>query len=105
MNSRERVKKILDHKTADRMPIDLGSMRSSGISTIAYNKLLSKLGFEVNLPRMYDFIQQLAFPHPEVMEHFHIDAIDAGQGFLSDADDWRTWTLNDGSKCSDTKIS
>ncbi|MCG9479430.1 MAG: methyltransferase [Actinomycetia bacterium] len=99
MNSRERVKKILNHKTADRMPIDLGSMRSSGISTIAYNKLLGKLGFKGKLPRMYDFIQQLSFPHPEVMEHFHIDAIDAGQGFLNDEDDWRTWTLNDGSKC------
>jgi len=99
MNSRQRIRAILEHKTADRIPIDLGSMRSSGISTIAYNKLLKELGKESGQAKMYDFIQQLAFPQCDIMKHFHIDAIDAGQGFLLSEHDWRTWTLNDGSKC------
>ncbi len=100
MNSRERIRRVLAHKEPDRVPIDLGSMRSSGIATIAYNNLRKKLSLDKNkLARMYDFIQQLAYPEKEVMDMFHIDAIDAGQWFLKSDDDWREWTLNDGSKC------
>ncbi|MBN2073465.1 MAG: methyltransferase [Actinobacteria bacterium] len=100
MNSRERVRRILDHKTADRIPIDLGSMRSSGISTIAYNNLKKKLGIEnASQSRMYDFIQQLAFPDEQIMKLFNVDVIDAGQGFLKLEEDWKDWTLNDGSGC------
>ena len=100
MNSRERVKKVLEHGIPDRIPLDLGSMRSSGIAAIAYNNLRKKLNLNKGkLPEMYDFVQQLAFPEPEIMSKFHIDAIDAGQGFLNSKDDWREWELNDGSKC------
>jgi len=100
MNSRERVRKVLEHGIPDRIPLDLGSMRSSGIATIAYNNLRNKLNLDKEkLPEMYDFVQQLAFPEPEIMSKFYIDVIDAGQGFLNSKDDWREWELNDGSKC------
>jgi uroporphyrinogen decarboxylase len=99
MNSRERVRMAIDHREADRVPIDLGGMRSTGIAAIAYNKLRKKLNINSSLPRMYDFLQQLSFPEKEVMDMFHIDAIDAGQGFLKDSSKWRKWTLNDGSEC------
>jgi len=39
MKSRERVKLAINHKQADRIPIDSGAMRSTGIATIAYNNL------------------------------------------------------------------
>ena len=99
MNSRERIRIALAHKEADRVPIDFGAMRSTGISTIAYNKLRAELGIKKGLPKMYDFIQQLAYPEKEIREIFHIDAIDAGQAFLIDDNDWREWILNDGSRC------
>jgi len=100
MDSRERVRLAVNHETPDRVPIDLGSMRSSGISAIAYNNLREKLNLDKKeLPKMYDFIQQLAYPDKEVMELFHIDTIDAGQAFLQNKDEWREWELNDGSKC------
>jgi uroporphyrinogen decarboxylase len=99
MNSRERIRMALAHKEADRIPIDFGAMRSTGISTIAYNKLRAELGMKKGLPKMYDFIQQLAYPEKEIREIFHIDAIDAGQAFLTDDNDWREWILNDGSRC------
>ncbi len=98
MNSRERIKKAINHQEADRVPIDLGGMRSSGIATIAYNKLRGKLNINSRLAKMYDFIQQLALPEKEIRDMFHIDAIDCAQAFLEE-DDWRKWTLNDGSKC------
>ena len=99
MISRERVQLALNHKEADRVPIDFGAMRATGISTIAYNKLRLRLGIKKGLPRMYDFIQQLAYPEEEIMNMFHIDIIDAGQAFLKDEENWKEWILNDGSKC------
>ncbi|MFQ5868045.1 MAG: uroporphyrinogen decarboxylase family protein [bacterium] len=89
----------INHREADRVPIDLGAMRSTGIATIGYNKLREKLGITKGLARMYDFVQQLAYPEKEIMDMFHIDAIDAGQAFLKSDDNWRKWTLGDNSKC------
>jgi len=59
MTSRERIKMAIEHKEPDRVPIDFGAMRSTGIATITYNKLRKKLGVNRGLARMYDFVQQL----------------------------------------------
>jgi len=99
MTSRERVKIAINHKEVDRVPIDLGAMRSTGIATIAYNELRKKLGITKGLVKMYDFVQQLAYPEKEIMDMFHIDTIDAGQAFLESDDNWREWILNNNSKC------
>lgn len=99
ITSRERVKIALEHREADRVPIDLGAMRSTGVATIAYNKLRRELGITKDLARMYDFIQQLAYPEEEVLQEFNVDVIDSGQAFLKDKKNWKEWTLNDGSKC------
>lgn len=99
MNSRERVLAAVNHKEADRLPIDFGAMRSTGIAAIAYNNLLKKSGKYNGEARMYDFQQQLAYPGEDIRNRFHIDAIDAGQAFLLRKEDWKNWTLNDGSNC------
>jgi uroporphyrinogen decarboxylase len=98
MNSRERIKLAIEHKESDKIPVDLGSMRSTGISTIAYNNLKKKLGINHDLSFMYDFIQQLAYPDEEIRNMFKIDVIDVGQGFLNNIK-WKKWNLNDGSPC------
>jgi uroporphyrinogen decarboxylase len=99
ITSRQRVRMALDHKEADRIPIDFGAMRSTGIATIAYNKLRKKLGINKGLARMYDITQALAYPEKEVRDRFHIDCIDPGQVFLKDESQWKEFTLNDGSRC------
>ncbi len=99
MTSRERVRLAINHKEADRVPIDFGGMRSTGIATIAYDRLKKKLGINKGQAKMYDFIQQLAFPEKEIRDMFHIDTIDAAQAFLKNDNDWRQWTLNNGTKC------
>jgi len=99
MTSRERIRMAINHKEADRVPIDFGAMRSTGIATIAYNKLREKMGIKKGLARMYDFVQQLAYPEKEIREAFHVDAIDVGQAFLKSDDYWREWVLNDESRC------
>ncbi len=99
MNSRDRVKLALNHEEADRVPIDLGSMRSSGISTIAYINLLDFLGKGNLVPKMYDFIQQLAYPHKEILDLFNIDVIDVGQAFLKNDSDWKPWQIDNFHSC------
>jgi uroporphyrinogen decarboxylase len=62
MNSRERVLSAIAHQQPDKVPVDLGSTPSSGISAIAYANLLKKLG-RTELPVwIYDVVQQLAQP-------------------------------------------
>ncbi len=99
MTPRERVRAVLDGKIPDRVPIDFGSQSASGVMTIAYNKLRAKLGINGNLAKQFRNVMQLAWVEKEIRDKFHIDVIDAGQNFLKLDDDWRQWTLNDGSKC------
>jgi hypothetical protein len=39
MTSRERVLRAINHQEPDRVPLDLGATRQSGISASAYHKL------------------------------------------------------------------
>ena len=43
MDSRQRIRSAIEHRVPDRVPIDLGAMRSTGIMAIAYNALKEKL--------------------------------------------------------------
>ncbi|MBT3271547.1 MAG: methyltransferase, partial [Spirochaetales bacterium] len=99
MTSRERVLAALDHKEADRVPIDFGAHRSSGISAIAYAKLKKSLGITADDIYVYDMVQQLAIVEPEILDYFDIDVIELGRGFLLDDDDWKEWVLPDGTPC------
>ena len=71
-------------------------MRSTGIMAIAYNRLRQHLGVTDGATYVYDLIQQLAQPEPWYLERFHVDAIDLGRAFFSEAD-CQPWTLPDGS--------
>ena len=99
MNSRERVMAAVNHQEPDRVPIDLGGHRSSGIMAIAYNKLKQYLGIESGDIYVYDLIQQLAIVEPEVLDRFDVDVVEMGRGFALQAEDWRDWVLPDGTPC------
>jgi uroporphyrinogen decarboxylase len=96
MTSRERVLASIAHKEPDRVPLDHGSMRSTGIMAIAYNRLKRHLGVEAGPTFMYDLIQQLAQPDDWYLERFHIDCVDVGRAFTC-AGKQKPWTLPDGS--------
>lgn len=66
------------HSQPDRIPIDWGAMRSTGITALAYGKLLRHLGIE-RKPRVYDLVQQLALPEVDILERFQVDAVDLGR--------------------------
>ncbi|MCF7943575.1 MAG: methyltransferase [Spirochaetia bacterium] len=98
MTGRERINLAVQHKETDRVPIDCGAIRSSGIAAQAYVALLKSLQIEEPV-RMFDFQQQLAYPGKKIRERFHIDAVNAGQGFLLNDADWKPWVLNNGDPC------
>ncbi len=97
MTSRERILAAIEHREPDRLPIDCGAMRSTGIQSIAYNRLKAHLGIAGGRTLMFDVIQQLAEPELWYLERFRIDAINAGRDFAPD--EWKPWTLPDGSEC------
>ena len=99
MTSRERVLAALNHVEPDRIPVDLGGHRSSGISAIAYHRLRKHLGLPEKVVRVYDMVQQLAIIDEDVLDLFGVDVIEMGRGFLLDDKDWKPWILPDGTPC------
>ena len=99
MTSRERVLAALNHIEPDRIPVDLGAHRSSGISAIAYHHLRKHLGLPDKTVRVYDMVQQLAIVDEDVLDLFGVDVIEMGRGFLLEDSDWKSWVLPDGTPC------
>ncbi len=97
MTSRERVLTTLAHKEPDRVPIDFGGMRSTGIMAIAYNRLKAHLGITGGETRVYDTMQQLALPEQPILDRFHVDVLDSLNMLGRWAEEWKDWTLPDGS--------
>lgn len=96
MTSRERVLAAIEHRTPDRVPVDLGATPSSGISAIAYGNLKRHLGIAGGHTRVYDVVQQLAQPEEALLDRFGIDAIDLGRTFNTADADWYDIRLPDG---------
>ena len=88
MKSRERILAAINHKEPDRVPIDMGSTPSSGISAIAYTNLKKHLRMDTGHTRIYDVVQQLAQPEDEILNHLGIDVVDVGRMFNERDDHW-----------------
>lgn len=73
MTRRERVRAAIRYEKVDRTPMDLGSMRSTGISAFSYPKLIEALGLPPRLPRVFDPMQMLALPDPDLLDALDID--------------------------------
>jgi uroporphyrinogen decarboxylase len=73
MLPRERVLAALNHEEPDRIPIDLGSTRVSGICLDAYASLLDALGLGRRELRVVDRKQGLAGPDEDVLEALGVD--------------------------------
>ncbi len=99
MTRRDRVLAALNHREPDKVAIDFGGHRSSGIAALAYPKLRRALALPPRPIRVYDPIQQLAILDDDVLDRFQVDTIELGRGFALDEKDWRDWPLPDGTPC------
>jgi len=97
MTSRQRVLASLNHQEPDRVPFDIGSTPSSGISAIAYTNLKKYIGMTGGHTRVYDVVQQVAQPEDEFINRFGIDVVDIGRAFNDKDEDWYDVQLADGS--------
>lgn len=93
MNHRERIVAAIRHQPVDRLPVDLGGMRSTGIMAVAYHQLKACLGFQKGETRVFDTGQQLAYVEAPIREAFGLHVVILDLGLLRG---WRDYTLPDG---------
>jgi len=96
MTSRERVLAAIAHKEPDKVPLDIGATPSSGISAIAYEKLIRHLELPGARTLVYDVVQQVAQPEDKVLDLFGADTLDVGRTFNDRPEDWYPVTLPTG---------
>lgn len=66
MNSRERVRAVLNHQIPDRVPNGLGGCETTGLHIISYDNLQRALGVEVRPPRVDTFMTNAVFEEPVI---------------------------------------
>ncbi len=90
MDPRERFVATLEHREPDRVPIDLGGM-VTGITTGASQTLKAHLGI-TDPDELADRVQQLAQPHPTILERLRVDS---RYLYLRASRDWQDIELPD----------
>jgi len=98
LNSRERVLAAINHQEPDRLPIDLGGTRQSGIAASTYHQLKQRLGIS-STTRVYDVYQMLAEVERSVMERFGADVVGLNRSEVAFGirnENWKAWQLFDG---------
>jgi uroporphyrinogen decarboxylase len=101
VNHRERVMAAIRHQEPDRIPVDLGGMRSTGIMALAYASLKQYLGVTAGDIYVFDTMQQLAFVEDPVRQTFGCDVVILDHGLLGG---WRDYVLPGGTRakvCAD----
>jgi len=100
VTSRERVLRAINHQETNRVPIDLGATRQSGICASAYYQLKKYLGIK-SPTRVIDLLQVLADIEQSILDHFGVDVTgvyrpEANPGLGIKKENWKSWTLFDG---------
>jgi uroporphyrinogen decarboxylase len=74
VTSRERVRKALNFEAPDRVPIDLGAMRASGIAASLYTRMKQRRGLTTPT-KVCDAMQILAEVEPAMLDALNIDVV------------------------------
>ena len=88
MTSKELILATIAHQQPERVPIDLGATPSSGISLVAYQRLIEYLGKNHLKSYVYDVIQEVVQPDMEILDAFHVDVLDIGRHFNTAPSYW-----------------
>jgi uroporphyrinogen decarboxylase len=73
MNGRDRTLAALEHREADRVPLDFGGTLVSGIHQIAYTRLRDYLGLPATPVKLFDQVQGLALIDEDMLERLQVD--------------------------------
>lgn len=101
MISRDRIVSSINHQEPDRVPIDLGASRVSGMHVSTVYKLRRYLGLDqTDRPvKVVEPVQMLGEIEPDLLDAIGADATGlfspiSSFGFLMD--NWKPWNLHDG---------
>ncbi len=95
MNPRQRITAAIGHRPVDRVPIDLGGTRQSGIAALAYDRLRRRLGIHPARPlRVFDTYQMLADIEQAVADRLGSDCVALNRravafGIVNES--WKPW--------------
>lgn len=101
MNSRERVRKAINHEEADRVPIDVGGTKVTSICIDAYVDLVKHLGLDLGLPKVYDQFGMSARMEEPVRKRLHSDVIqleNPSESWGLVNSDWKPWRTGVGNE-------
>ena len=101
MNSRQRVNLALQHKEADRVPLDLGGTTVSGMHVSTVYRLRQALGLDTpGTPvKVIEPFQMLGEIKPDLITALGIDVVmlaGSGTAFGFKLEGWKEWTSFDG---------
>ena len=74
MTPRERVSRAVNHQVPDRVPIDLGGMKASGIAVTAYDRVKRMLGIP-GPTKVLDPRFMIAVVEDAVLQRLHVDVV------------------------------
>ena len=74
MTPRERVMRTVNHQLPDRVPIDLGGTKASGIAVVVCEKLKRKLGISTPT-KVLDPRFMIAVVEDQVLRRLHVDVV------------------------------
>src|ERR1035437_901129 len=99
MNSRENLKKSLNHQQPDRVVVDFGATAVTGIHVIAVKNLRKYYGLKDIPVKVVEPFQMLGEIDDELMEAMGVDVIGAyGKdnifGFANTECEWKPFTAN-----------
>ena len=99
MTSRERILLALDHKEADKVPVDLGGAVVTGIHAAALDRLRKTLGLEKHIVEVYEPMMMLGIVEDDVLEAIGGDVVGLNApgtllGYRNE--NWKPWKLPDG---------
>ena len=98
MDSRTRVQLAINHQEPDRVPIDIGGTRQTGIAASAYHRLKQHLGIDTPT-RVRDVYQVLGEIENEIADRFGADILPLPRpvyGVDAYGERFKPWTLEDG---------
>jgi len=99
MTSRERIRRAINHREADRVPLDLGSTLVTGIQASSYARLKRALNITGGEIRVYDPFQMLAEVEESVKGALGVDTYGIQLPttlFGYPNENWKPFTLFDG---------
>jgi uroporphyrinogen decarboxylase len=101
MTARERVARAINFQKPDRVPIDIGGTKVTGIHIDLYCELSRYLGLDLLPPKLYEQWQMLARPDDSMMKWLHADVIqleNVTETWGLRNDEWKIWQTTVGNE-------